>query len=63
MDKSRKNRHFFQDNNAIKKRERQAIHNNTDKIEKIFIEYFLRWCVNKEEFYNKGFIFDAYSFG
>lgn len=51
-DESVKSPNFFQDNNAIKKK-------NKDKVEKVFIKHIIVG-IKKEDFYNQNFVFDIY---
>ena len=66
MDESARNRDFFQDNNTIKKKKKIKIKNikpytTTRKKSRNFLSNNSYDDVNKDDFYNKGFIFDVYS--
>ena len=61
IDESAKNQDFFQDNNAIKKKENVKPYTTTQIKSRNFLSNISYVGVNKEDFYNKGFIFYVYS--
>ena len=61
MEESAKNRNFFQNKNAILKKENNKPYTTTRIKSKKFLSNISYVGVNKEDFYKKGFIFDVYS--
>ena len=61
MDESARNIYFFQDNNAFKKKENIKPYTTTRIKSRNLLSNISYIVVNKEDFYNKGFIFDVYS--
>ena len=60
MEESAKNRNFFQNKNTILKKENNKPYTTTRIKSKKFLSNISYVGVNKEDFYNKGFIFDVY---
>ena len=61
MDEPAKNRDFFRDNNAIIKKENNKPYATTQIKSRNSLVNIFYVGVKKEDFYNKGFIFNVYS--